>query len=84
MRTIVERIYDEEGDIEERVSFSFIVPGREFAVAESKEIAFSFLENDNCFSEVSGNGQKREEMLLIVGVSRESAICYLESGRIER
>ncbi|KAJ6961772.1 hypothetical protein NC652_000656 [Populus alba x Populus x berolinensis] len=42
-----------------------------------------FLENDNCFSEVSGDGQKREEMLLR-RVSRESGICYLESGRIER
>ena len=42
-----------------------------------------FLENDNYFSEVSSDDQKREEMLLR-RVSRESGICYLESGRVER
>ncbi|KAJ6702239.1 hypothetical protein OIU74_013398 [Salix koriyanagi] len=45
-----------------------------------------FLENDNYFSEVFEVGdayQKREELLLR-RVSRESGICYLESGRIER
>ncbi|KAJ6713768.1 hypothetical protein OIU85_025398 [Salix viminalis] len=42
-----------------------------------------FLENDNYFSEVFDAFLKREELLLR-RVSRESGICYLESGRIER
>ncbi|KAJ6374268.1 hypothetical protein OIU78_029889 [Salix suchowensis] len=61
---------------------SVSVPANDLPCGIQRNCIF-FLENDNYFSEVFNDYETREEVLHR-RVSRESGICYLESGRIER
>ncbi|KAJ6411743.1 hypothetical protein OIU84_008342 [Salix udensis] len=61
---------------------SVSVPANDLPCGIQRNCIF-FLENDNYFSEVFNAYETREEVLHR-RVSRESGICYLESGRIER
>ncbi|KAB5524961.1 hypothetical protein DKX38_022710 [Salix brachista] len=62
--------------------WSVSVPANDLPCGIQRNCIF-FLENDNYFSEVFNAYETREEVLHR-RVSRESGICYLESGRIER